>query len=190
MTACPKCGNIDVKREVENVYEIDDTKYFDIRLICDRCGLSKPVTMSRKNPVPKARDEVTEMVASLKLRPYLPERKEAPLQKSSEAIEPKRKVSPSTHAREVLLYGGAVLLGLGVEIAGLYFESYLGNVRIHPLAGFLMSLLIFVFGPLLIVGSVVYYVTKDRLKAVLLGSIAVPLTIVLLAKLRLGTWGV
>ncbi|HDH28339.1 MAG TPA: hypothetical protein ENH13_04330 [Euryarchaeota archaeon] len=97
--------------------------------------------------------------------------------------------NPVKQGRDLIIYGGAIILGLGIELVGFYFEGSLQTIRIDPLAGFLLSLLIFIFAPILIVGSAVYYVTRDRLKAVLLGSIAVPLTIIILANLRLEQWG-
>lgn len=191
MKACPKCGSKKVKRELENVYEIDDMTYFDYRLVCEDCVYTKPITVSRKKPVPKAKDAVTEMAASLKLRQYMPERKEAPLPKRRiDGLPLRRAFSPFQHSKEIFIYGGAIILGLAIEIGGLYFEQYLRSVQINPLVGFFISLLVFVFGPIVIVGSMVYYTTKDRLKAILLGSMAVPLTIILLSKLRVDTWGV
>ncbi|MFQ5887333.1 MAG: hypothetical protein ACE5HY_01395 [Candidatus Hydrothermarchaeales archaeon] len=191
MKACQKCGSKKVKRELENVYEIDDTTYFDYRLVCEDCLHTKPITVSRKNPVPKARDAATEMAASLKLRQYMPKRKEAPLPKRMiDGLSLKRAFSPFQHSKEIFIYGVAVIAGLAVEIGGLYFERYLRSIEIDPLVGFIMSLLIFIFGPIIVAGSIVYYATRDRLKAILLGSMAVPLTIILLAKLRVDTWGV
>jgi hypothetical protein len=191
MTECPNCKSL-LRKEIEKVYEIDDVKYFDLRLECDACGFSKPATVSRKNAVPKAPDATTEMAASLKLREYMPRRKEGGEAKPRVRIKGeslKKMFSPIKHTKKIFIYGGAVLLGLAVEIGGLYFESYLRTIRADPLVGFLISLLIFIFGPILIVGSAVYYLTGDRLKAILLGSIAVPLTIILLANLRLEQWG-
>jgi hypothetical protein len=191
MTACPNCQS-NLRKEIEKVYEIDDVKYFDLRLECDACGFSKPATVSRKNLVPKAPDATTEMAASLKLREYLPRRKEGKEAKQSVRIMGEslyKMFSPIKNSKNLIIYGGAVLLGLAVEIGGLYFESYLRTIRADPLVGFLLSLLIFIFGPILIVGSAVYYMTGDRLKAILLGSVAVPLTIIILANLRLEQWG-
>jgi hypothetical protein len=190
MTNCPNCGKI-LRRDIENVYEIDDTKYFDLSLQCEGCNYHKPLTVSRKKTIPRAPDAVTEMAASLKLRQYMPTRKEAfpPLQfVRGETL--KKTLNPFKHIRGASIYVGAILLGLFIEIAGLYFEGQMRAVQIDPFAGFILSLLIFIFGPILIVGSAVYYLTKDRLKAILLGSIAVPLTIIILAKLRLDTWGI
>jgi hypothetical protein len=189
MTLCPKCKK-KLKKEIENVYEIDDTRYFDLRFICQNCNYSQVATVKRESPVPKAPDAVTEMTASLKLREYMPKRKEPTHQKPVIKGEPLRKaLKPFKDSKDALLYLGAIGLGVAIEIIGLYFESYLRELQIFPLVGFLLSLFIFVFGPLLIVGSVVYYTTKDWLKAILLGSIAVPLTIILLANLRLEAWG-
>lgn len=191
MTECPNCQS-NLRKEIEKVYEIDDVKYFDIRLECDSCGFSKPATISRKNPVPKARDTATEMTASLKLREYMPGRKEEEKAKPRVRIRGEsisKMFSPIKNSKNIFIYGGAVLLGLAVEIGGLYLQNYLRTIRVDPLFGFLLSLLIFIFGPILIVGSAVYYVTGDRLKAILLGSIAVPLTIIILANLRLEQWG-
>ncbi|RMF89164.1 MAG: hypothetical protein D6733_06910 [Methanobacteriota archaeon] len=188
MVACPRCGSSNVRKELEQVYEIDDTKYFDFRLVCDDCLYTKPFTASRKNPVPRARDAVTEMTASLKLRDYMPQRKEEPQPPVSkpvlEGLPLRAAFSPLRHSRELFVYGGAILLGLMIEIAGLYFESYLRALRIDPLVGFTLSLMIFVLGPIIIAGSLVYYVTRDRLKAILFGSMAVPLTIIILARIR------
>jgi hypothetical protein len=190
MTLCPTCRK-PLRKEIENVYEINDTKYFDLRLECSSCNYSKPVTVKRKAPVPKAPDTVTEMTASLKLRQYMPERKEGQRPKPKVIGESiKKALNPFKNVRELAIYGGAIILGISIEIAGLYFEGYLRTLQIYPLVGFLISLLIFVFGPIIIVGSAVYYTTRDKLKALLLGSIAVPLTIILLANLRLETWGV
>jgi len=183
MKTCPDCG-ARLRRELERVYEIDDTTYFDLRFTCERCGHSSFKTVSRKSPVPKAGDMSTELTASLKLREYMPERKaaverEAPSRGSAATLL-------SARRREALIYLAAVALGVAVEVAGLQFEVYLKALRIDPLAGFVTSLLIFVFAPLVIAGAAVYYATGDRLKALLLGSLAVPLTIILVAKLGLG----
>jgi hypothetical protein len=193
MVKCPRCKSANTKRELESVYEIDDTKYFDMLFICNDCLYTKPLTVERKSPIPKAKDAVTELAASLKLRPFMPKRKDdAPIikERKIEGLPLGKVFNPLRHSKEIVLYGSAIMLGLVIEIAGLYFESYLRSVYIDPVVGFMISLMVFVFGPIIIAGGVVYYVTKDRLKAILFGSMAVPLTIILLAKLRSGTWGV
>jgi len=190
MTKCPQC-QAELSKEIEKVYEEGEVKYFDIRLDCGVCGFQKPVTVSRKNPVPRAADTATEIAAPLRFRDYMPSRREH-LKKSGKRLHGdslNEAFNPVKHGRDLIIYGGAILLGLGIELVGFYFESSLRTVRIDPLAGFLLSLLIFIFAPILIVGSAVYYVTRDKLKAVLLGSIAVPLTIIILANLRLEQWG-
>jgi len=191
MTKCQQC-QAELKKEIEKVYEIEDVKYFDILLVCGNCGFQKPLTVSRKNPIPRSPDAATEIAASLKFRDYLPLRSERALRMRKKPVGESLKTAfnPGKHGRDLLIYGGAILLGLGIELVGFYFEGNLRTVRIDPLAGFLLSLLIFIFAPILIVGSAVYYVTRDRLKAVLLGSIAVPLTIIILANLRLDQWGI
>ncbi|GBE18948.1 hypothetical protein BMS3Abin16_01558 [archaeon BMS3Abin16] len=190
MTECPQCQAV-LSKEIEKVYEIGDVKYFDIRLNCTHCGFQKPLTVSRKNPVPRAPDAATEIAASLKFRDYLPRRIERQSRKGKKRSGDLMKTAfnPVKQGRDLIIYGGAIILGLGIELVGFYFEGSLQTIRIDPLAGFLLSLLIFIFAPILIVGSAVYYVTRDRLKAVLLGSIAVPLTIIILANLRLEQWG-
>lgn len=194
MADCPTCGKV-LKKDIENVYEIDGTRYYDVRLTCSECGYTKPLTISRKDPLPKAQDSATELTASLRLREYLPDRgidKTGPrsLEKPSKRASLKEILQPLKHLKEITLYIFALGLGVFIELGGLYFESYLRTVRIFPYAGFVVSLLIFVFGPILIVGSLVYYVTRDRLKAILMGSIAVPLTIIIIANLRLEALGI
>jgi len=190
MTDCPECSK-PLKKEIENIYEIDNTKYFDINLKCDGCGYSNPLTVSREDPVPRAKDDLTEMTASLKLRGFMPDKQDDNLEFHTNLNEPvKRPLNLVQHIKEISVYTIAVLLGVAIEIGGLYFERYLRTVQIDPLAGFVVSLLIFVFGPIMIVGGAVYSVTHDRMKAIVLGAIAVPLTIIILSNLRLEAWGI
>jgi hypothetical protein len=184
MTECPNCGAT-LRQEVENVYEIDGTRYFDVRLMCDKCSYSKPSIIKRKSPIPKAADSATEMTASLKLREYLPERKEEETSKPTFDLEILKALNPFKNMREIITYGVAILLGLAVEIAGLYFERYMREIQLHPMAGFWISLLIFIFAPIIIVGTVMYYSTKDPMKSILLGAVSIPLTIIILANLPL-----
>ncbi len=190
MSRCPVCRG-KLEKDIENVQEMGDSKQFDVRLSCPSCGYTKQLALARKNPIPRTQDKVAEMTAPLKLRQYLPERK---LEKAPTSFRIKREpltrmLSPLKRTKDLFIYGGAILLGVAIEIAGLYFESYLRMTYMNPSAGFFISLLIFVLAPITIVGAAVYYMTRDRLKAVLLGSFAVPLTIIILAKLRLDTWG-
>lgn len=192
MAECPKCKSKNVRRELENVYEIGDTTYFDYRLICDDCIHTEIVTVARKDPIPKARDDATGLAASLKLRNYLPDRKETLLPREGikesilrEFIDPLRDVK---NIKEMVAYGVAVLAGLGVQIAGAFFEKYLRVSEIDPFTQFVISLMIWVFGPIIVAGGIVYRVTGDRLKAILIGSLAVPLNIIILPHLRLEQW--
>ncbi len=185
MNSCPRCKSKNLRKELENVYEIEGTKYFDYNIICMDCLHRQSFTTARKSPVPKAKDKITAMTASIKLRKYFPERGEPLKRKRFEGLSLRKVFSPFKHLKEILLYSFAIFLGLLVEIGGIYFERYLIDIRIDPLAGFLLSLLIFLFAPILVVGSFVYYVTKDRLKAVLVGSAAIPLTIIFLSRTRL-----
>jgi len=192
MAECPKCNSKNVRREIENVYEIGDTTYFDYRIICDDCIHTEIVTVARKDPIPKARDDATGLAASLKLRDYMPERKESLLPRGGirqsfmrEIIEPLKDVK---NIKEMAVYGGAVLAGLGVQIAGAFFERYLRVSAIDPLTQFVISLMIWVFGPILVAGWIVYRRTGDRMKAILIGSLAVPLNIIILPYLRVEQW--
>jgi hypothetical protein len=190
MTLCPNCSH-KLRKDIENVYEIDDVKYFDLKLICDKCGYTKPATVTRKDPLPKSPNLATEMAASIRLRDYLPERRKPIIQKPPIEGESLRKIfNPLRNLREIFVYAIALIVGLIIEIGGLFFESYLRTLVIYPLVGFVVSLLIFVLGPILIVGGMVFYATRDWLKAILFGSISVPLSIIIIANLRLDVWGI
>ena len=184
---CSNCGGRKVRRDLENVYEIDDKRYFDMRFTCEECGHASYVTTTRESEIPKPRDTVTAITAPIKLKEYMPERKrEEHVRKRKFTVEGSlsKLLNPLHNLKEMMIYVGAIILGVALELGGLYFERYLVDIRIDPLTGFVISLLIFVLGPIMIVGSAVYYVTKDRLKAILLGSMAVPLTIIVLSKMR------
>ncbi len=184
---CSNCAGRKVRRDLENVYEIDDKRYFDLRFTCEECGHTSFVTTTREHALPKPRDTVTGLTAPIKLKEYLPEKKtEESVRKRKFTVGESlfKLFNPLRNLKEMTIYAGAIILGVAIELGGLYFERYLVDIRIDPLTGFVISLLIFVLGPIMIVGSAVYYVTKDRLKAILMGSMAVPLTIILLSKMR------
>lgn len=186
---CERCGSENVKKRLTNISESEGVRYFDIVLICNSCGFSKTINLAKSPEIPKEKDEAKALAAGLKLSEYIPEATELEAEKTESfsifsAFKGlnARKLFNSIMggAKELIVIVFALFLGVLVQIGNIRLHNYLTNLQVDPIVGFTLQLIFFVFGPIIIVGYIVYRVTKDLPKALFLGALAVPLTIVLL----------
>jgi len=191
---CERCGSENVKKRLTNISESEGVRYFDIVLTCSSCGFSKAISLAKSPEIPKEKDEAKALATGLKLSEYFPEADEGELEKSlgSSGIFKEMSARKAFNAimgsaKEFFIVVFAIVLGVAVQIGNIRLHNYLIGLQVDPIVGFTLQLIFFVFGPVIVVGYVVHRVTKDLPKAIFLGALAVPITIVLLEFLsRLG----
>lgn len=182
---CDKCGSTKVKRKLINITEAGNIKYFDVALECEACGYEKVLKVEKKSLIPKERDEAKSLAKGLKLREYLPEEKVEESMQFAYARETGAKLGEMliSSLKDILIFIFAIGVGLGVEIANIRLHNYLIAIQVDPFVGFILQLVFFVFGPIAIAGYIIYKVSKDLPKALFYSALAIPITIILLAKI-------
>lgn len=193
---CERCGSENVRKRLTNISESEGVRYFDIILICNSCGFSKTINLAKSPEIPKETDEAKTLAAGLKLSEYMPEASELEAEKAErisvfsafKGLDAGKLGSAVLGGvKELLVVVFALLLGVMVQIGNIRLHNYLLGLQVDPIVGFTLQLIFFIFGPIIIVGYIVYRFTKDLPKAIFLGALAVPVTIVLLELLsRMG----
>jgi|GEM_PF-2596602 len=189
---CERCGSENVKKRLTNISEDEGVRYFDIVLICNACGFSKTINLAKSPEIPKEKDEAKALAAGIKLREYIPEASEPEAEKPErftlfsafENMDRKKVLRTiAGGAKEIFVVVSALFLGVLVEIGNIRLHNYLTGLQVNPFVGFILQLLFFIFGPLIIVGYPMYRVSHDLGKSLFLGALAIPVTIVLLARM-------
>lgn len=181
---CEKCGSTKVKRKLINITEAGNIKYFDVAFKCKACGYEKTLTVEKKSLIPKERDEVKALAKGLKLREYLPEESKIEAMPYYEQETKGIKLSGMliSSLKDIFIFIFAISIGFGVEIANIRLHNYLVALQVDPFVGFILQLVFFVFGPIAIAGYIIYKISRDLPKALFYAALAIPITIVLLAK--------
>jgi len=80
----------------------------------------------------------------------------------------------------------AILVGVLIEVIGIRFlEPYMIISNVPANIGFLVSLFVFIFGPAVGAGSIIYISTRDFLKSLTVASVAVPISVLLFFRIRI-----
>ena len=88
--------------------------------------------------------------------------------------------------KEIGVYGIAILVGVLIEVIGVrYLEPYMIMSNVPANIGFSISIFVFVFGPAIGAGSIIYVFTRDFLRSLTIASIAVPISVLLFFRIRI-----
>ncbi|MFQ6135969.1 MAG: hypothetical protein ACE5PM_02185 [Candidatus Hydrothermarchaeales archaeon] len=188
--ACPVCGSRKIRKKVLGSGEHDLVKYLEVKLVCRVCGHS----------------EVRKVARRLQKRRYISKKMRSIDVASSTSIDEQGSFKshlPSLRRKWVdredvtkafellkrsLLYASAISLGVLIEYGGFELEKKMMAMELPAFIGFTISLIFFIFAPILIVGSIVYYLTKDLMRGVVLGALAIPVTLIIIYYSRRLPW--
>jgi hypothetical protein len=180
---CPNCGSEKVDKKVLDIHEKNYVKYLEVKLRCEICGHTDIREVARR-PVKKIEEEpeidieplVTVAETSVNI-PY--EEKKATISKLSMVF---------SNIKKTLFYLSALLLGILVEVFGIFLEQQMMILGLPAFIGFSISLIFFIVAPPLVVGAYFYFFKKDILKGLFLGALAVPLSMILIPYMRRFQW--
>jgi hypothetical protein len=196
---CQKCGSRRVRRSVEESYE-NNVKSLKITITCEVCGQveSQKIRATPQSPATmidllKRRlkrappEEVGEEIVRAPAKEHLKSRlkrydEERVVEASKDELMDREFVLTSEQVKDVFVYVLAIIAGIGVEFGGFGLERLMISLNFPAAFGFKLSFIFFVFCPVLVTGSIVYFFTRDKLKAIVMGALVIPVFLIILRR--------
>jgi|GEM_PF-5143166 hypothetical protein len=85
-----------------------------------------------------------------------------------------------TGKKDYLIYFVAIVVGIVVEILGIRFEGVMMRMNLSARVGFLISLFLLIFSPFFTTGVIVYKLTGELMKGVVLSALVFALSLIIL----------
>jgi len=183
-TTCPKCGSKKIDKKALNIEKYDSAVYVDVKLSCNDCGHSEIRKLTKKSSVKKLEDEpdidIKPLVAAAEATYHFPE---------DEIVSPKKQGSKiSGRIKLTLFYFVALLVGIFVEVIGIFVERTMMMLEFPAVIGFTISLSFFALAPILAVGAFVNFFIKKPFEGFFIGATAIPITLIIIYYSRKFQW--
>lgn len=182
-TTCPKCGSKKIDKKALNIEKYDSVVYVDVKLSCNDCGHSE-IRKLTKSSVKKLEDE-----PGIDIKPLVTAAEAPYISPEEEIILPRKRGSKMFgYIKLALFYLVALLIGIFVEVIGIFVERTMMMLEFPAVIGFTISLSFFVLAPILAVGAFVNFFRKKPFEGFFIGALAIPVTLIFIYYSRRFQW--
>ncbi len=180
---CSNCGNEQVNKKILGIHTNALVKYVEVKLNCNVCGNSEIRKIAKRSPK-KLYDEPdidVKTIVDAAESPYVLPQDEITAQK-------KEGSKIIGYIKLAIFYSIAIILGIFVQVIGIFVERTMMMLEFPAVIGFTVSLAFFLLAPIIVVGAFVYRIRNKPFEGIFLGALVIPITLFLIIYMRRLGW--